>query len=567
MQTYRDVHTEIDTAEQLGRLAARAAEPLALLTEAGETEQAVLDAPGAADDWGPLQDALGALTCAAAGALLGRAPVRPVAACVDALRPHALPQRLRIVGPEGYLHYALDPLAYAASARTYAADAGHEHAARAVVIGIRSIGTTLSAVVAAALGTRHRLTLRPRGASGARSVAATPALLAHLRALLADGGDVLLVDEGPGATGETLACVAAWLQAQGVAPGRIVLLPSHRGGLSLAPEERRAWYAGVRTYAPPDEQGRNEAVCAALGLEANAKDLGWGQWRHTLPDAADLPAAAHHERRKLRTHDAQGRPVLVRYAGLGRWGERVRSRAEALADAGVGPAVLGASDGFLALGWTGGTPAPTSALHGPALLAAVRALLTAQAGRFGTGRAFDAAPLAAALAENAAEALGPNPPGLAAALRRLECLAPAEATVPDARWLPREWLLTPTGLRKVDLLDHGDGLRLPGPTHPAWDLAAASVALHLPDDAVADLAAHLAPALGTPLPRLLHDAAVLRPACAACMLGEAQLAEWEAGDPNDRALFAREAAGFREALEASLLRAEADHAHGRGAAA
>src|SRR5690606_41334498 len=52
-----------------------------------------------------------------------------------------------------------------------------------------------------------------------------------------------------------------------------------------------------------------------------------------------------------------------------------------------------------------------------------------------------------------------------------------------------EWVAGAHGYVKTDALDHGDGVRLPGPADPAWDLAGAVVELGLDASAAAELAA------------------------------------------------------------------------------
>lgn len=45
--------------------------------------------------------------------------------------------------------------------------------------------------------------------------------------------------------------------------------------------------------------------------------------------------------------------------------------------------------------------------------------------------------------------------------------------------LPHEWLATATGIRKVDVFDHGDDHFYPGPCDIAWDVAGAICELEL----------------------------------------------------------------------------------------
>lgn len=537
MIVYRQADQEELTSAKLGRIAGRSA-PLDALVELGELEQGVLDAARpTADTWADLEEALNQLLLAAAQALLDGSPAArsPMLPALSRLR---LPPTLRVRPPEGYVHYALDPLAYAAAARRYQAAAG---GGCPVVVGVRSIGTSLSAVVAAALGTHRRLTVRVRGQTGARRVVADGCI--EQRLLGRGPCDVLVVDEGPGATGETLAAVAEWLRGLGVPDERVVLFPSHTGGMALAPPERRAWFVAARMF-PPDLVDPRPT---RLGLE-QLEDLSAGRWRQVVPGASDAVACVGHERRKYRGIH-QGRLVLARWAGLGGWGERTVQRAVALAEAGMGPSVRAVREGFLICDWT-----PGELVHDvdAAVLDGMQRYLVGRASLFRTGLVVDVQPILRMLVENATEALG-NPPGLAAAVRALEALPGREAVIADARLQRRKWLRGPDGLvRKVDAIDHGDGLRLPGPIDLAWDLAAAAIELDLPPAALERLTQRCAVVAGDQPAELARAVAAYQPAVAAFALGDACLSAWEAGDEVDRGRLEREAAGYRAILAGML---------------
>lgn len=152
---------------------------------------------------------------------------------------------------------------------------------------------------------------------------------------------------------------------------------------------------------------------------------------------------------------------------------------------------------------------------------------------------------------NAREALAGHDAGLAAAVRRLERLPEREAVIPDARLDLHEWIAGAHGHPKVDAPDHGDGLRLPGPTDPAWDLAGAVVELGLDAAAAAELAAHHATETRegpreavVALTAYLAPYAVWRLADALPSMGEAE--------GGDRLRFQRRAARYRRALGAAL---------------
>src|SRR5690606_21160624 len=117
--------------------------------------------------WSPVHALLRHAVCAAAAAHLHAVAATPAASAMasrlasplDRVRSlladlgrRRLPATIAIKAPEGFSHYGIDPAAYAESAALYASQVGWPRAARAVIIGVRSIGTSLSAVVAAALG-------------------------------------------------------------------------------------------------------------------------------------------------------------------------------------------------------------------------------------------------------------------------------------------------------------------------------------------------------------------------------------------------------------------------------
>src|SRR5690606_7933849 len=159
-----------------------------------------------------------------------------------------------------------------------------------------------------------------------------------------------IVDEGPGATGETFACVAAWVESLGVDPKRIVLFSHHASGLALAPNGRRRWFARQRRFIPQAADDGLAATSSAPGLPP-VEDLSAGRWRAVVPDSSTLPACSHHERRKHLARGEDGRSYVLRYVGRGRWGRAAIDRALQLAELGIGPDLLGWSNGFVATRW------------------------------------------------------------------------------------------------------------------------------------------------------------------------------------------------------------------------
>src|SRR6476646_1620462 len=130
------------------------------------------------------------------------------ASALDRLPP--LPEELCISVPEGYAYYALYPEDYAAAAQRFLRETRPR---QAVVVGIRSIGTSLSSVVAATLEQAgcnvSSFTVRPHGHPFDRTV--------HWQGVdIEPNAWFLIVDEGPGLSGSSFAAVARRLSELGV---------------------------------------------------------------------------------------------------------------------------------------------------------------------------------------------------------------------------------------------------------------------------------------------------------------------------------------------------------------
>jgi hypothetical protein len=369
------------------------------------------------------------------------------------------PDTVTVSVPEGFAYYALYPEMYRLAARRFWEDA---RPPRAVVIGIRSIGATLGEVVAATLRSCgcevESCTVRPRGHPWNRELTLAPELERRWCALRA--AHFAVVDEGPGLSGSSFACVAECLSTLGIPDDRIVLFPAWDPDPSalLSETARRRW-PRHRKYLSRFED---------MNLFPGARDLSAGNWRALLfTNERDYPAVQpQHERRKY-LRDG----TLYKFAGLGRYGVATLHRACRLASAGFAPAVEGLENGFLATRWCPGRPLSARAVDS-GLLEMMARYLAFRRAEFPADTAAD---LTEMIRINAAEALGPQCLERLAALRRPD--APACAI--DGRMLPHEWLHTPAGWVKTDATDHHDDHFYPGPQDIACDLAAAMIEFEL----------------------------------------------------------------------------------------
>jgi hypothetical protein len=130
------------------------------LLRAGELECGMADADD--DAARPVER----LTDRIAEALLGGEAALDFESLAEAARDIPVIEQLSISTPEGFAYYALHPLAYADVLRQSSIFTNIS-TNNLIVVGIRSIGTTLSAVVAAAARLcglqAQRITVRPQG--------------------------------------------------------------------------------------------------------------------------------------------------------------------------------------------------------------------------------------------------------------------------------------------------------------------------------------------------------------------------------------------------------------------
>jgi hypothetical protein len=500
------------------------------LIAAGQLAQGLADAEFLAngcDDLSDRQDAAMALTIAVAGRLLGRSAGDPDAPLTD-LRGMRLPVSIRSKTPEGYAYYAVYPEAYAVAA------AAHRWSAPPLVLGLRSIGTSLAGAVAAVTG-GQALSLRPTGPPFRRCVHASDRLKMRLAA---HRGPFAIVDEGPGLSGSSLGCAADLLEDLGVASDRIVFMPSHGGDLGpeAAPRHRARWVSARRLVGTLDDLTARDPLSAwfeaDVGRADRAEDISAGAWRAGWIDGAKPPALPMLERRKMRICNPSG-AYVARFAGLGEFGEAKLERAQVLHDAGFGPEPIALRRGFLLERWVD-APLVEFGRRRTQFVARLGDYLDLRRRCFPATDEDGAGP--SALSEmtlvNAASLGGAAvADGLERLLRRLDQTA-LRAVYVDGRLHPWEWRRPAGGLCKLDAIDHACGHDLVGAQDILWDVAGAVVEFGLTTAEEAQL-----------VRRLSVDGACVRPmtACYAAFQGGLWSMAGAAGPGDDRALETRRA--------------------------
>ncbi|QSY93099.1 hypothetical protein J2J97_13775 [Rhizobium bangladeshense] len=395
---------------------------------------------------------------------------------------------VRMKRAEGYAFYALYPESYIEAASI------SNLTPNTVVIGIRSIGTGLAALVSAALGAGPAYSLRPTGHPFERHVRVTPALS---RRMLADPEtDFAIVDEGPGLSGSSFGCVGDWLQANGVAHDRLHFFPSHTGepGPYASETHRTRWRDRPRHVVSFDDlilRARNPRhrlhtwAADVVGVtQSSWRDLSGGAWRGVrYRDPSHWPPSyMQMEKRKFLMEGERG-AWQVKFAGLcGSDVEKAR-RGSLLSEAGFIPKIVGTCYGFIIDEWLDGTPLGHSG--------ASRRDIVDHLGRYLGFRArhlparnggASIQKLSEMAIFNIAEAVGSDtaeklrrmigtPERLSGRLRRVDT---------DNRLHPWEWLTTTSGrIMKTDALDHNAAHDLIGCQDIAWDVAGACVEFEL----------------------------------------------------------------------------------------
>jgi hypothetical protein len=347
-----------------------------------------------------------------------------------------------------------------------------------LVVGIRSIGTTLSAIVRAALQHQgkqtERVTARPSGHPYDRGTRFSSRQLQFIKEWNARSADFLVVDEGPGRSGSSFLSVAEALTQASVPANRISLLGSREADVStLCAKDAAARWSRFRFFWPE---------AAVYQRFWDHIYVGGGDWRGVLlGDTADWPACwPQMERLKFLSPD---RKFLYKFEGFGRFGEEVLARANAMAHAGFGCSAEDAGDGMVSYPVVQGRALRTEDISRP-LLEHMARYCAFRASEFRVPRA-PVTQLPAMVGFNVTQELGIEIDS------DLDELCTGQPIITDGRMQPHEWLCGADGpLLKVDAYTHGDDHFFPGPTDIAWDLAGTIVEWNLEESAAVFLLEH-----------------------------------------------------------------------------
>jgi hypothetical protein len=437
---------------EIGSPAGGADSTIDALVRAGEIETGLADAasPVAAR----LALVVDRLAGAACGGRLARAPL--LRQLEEAEVAAGLAPQVRCAHPEGFSYYGLHPLDFADLAGRIHDDLS----SRVQVVGIRSVGSTLGAVVAAALRAQgkstDRITVRPEGEPYERNTTFDVDQQRWIDVGVRQRADFLVVDEGPGFSGSTFRSVAQALVDAGVPPASIVLMGSRPFAERAGMGHGESCELSTRFRAYVIDYGRHTPQRAG-------RSLGDGDWRELLyPSRSHWPTCwIEQERIKYLSQDEK---VFFKFEGFGRYGRLSQRQAEALAEGKFSPRIMRVENGFAGYEFVRGKPLAYQDVN-RALLSRIAAYCAFRV------RNFPAANPDAVLLSNMTRVNL----GVEFGLDDVPCNFPVERPVyPDCCMSPHEWLGTVDGqILKTDAVGHSEGHQLPGPADIAWDLAGA----------------------------------------------------------------------------------------------
>jgi hypothetical protein len=441
-------------------------EVLETLIRAGALESALADAAAAGSE------KLSAVTDCLSAALF-TSDTDSLRRAASALEHLIIPDTIPTSPPEGFSYYAVHPLDFVAAAEDLPLSSSS-----VAVIGIRNIGATLSALVAATLRARGRnacrMTIRPHGHPYQRVTTFNDQQCSWIGDHLHRGADFVVVDEGPGRSGSTFLSVGEALLSAGVPLHRITFL----GTRDVAPAQLCA-RDGARRW----KRFRFRAARQTrLTRFAECTYIGGGEWRNIFLSPKTRWPECWPQMERLKFLSSDGRQMF-KFEGMGRIGAAVRQRSLQLAQSGFAPQIQHAEDGFSCYSIVPGRPMPPEKISENTLEHIARYC----AFRFSEfpAEGSSCSPLADMLESNLAREFGIE-------LSRDTGLMfnSARPILVDGRMQPHEWIqMTHARLLKTDGASHGDDHFFPGPTDITWDLAGVALEWDFPPDATSFLLA------------------------------------------------------------------------------
>lgn len=413
----------------------------------------------------------------------------------------SLPENITVKVPEGYAYYGYFPESYIEAAEKFYSKAVPD---KAVVIGIRSIGTSFSSAVGAVLEKKGcdvtTFTLRPKGEYENRYIRFSDELSSEL--LSKRNVYFLIVDEGPGLSGTSFGVTAERLSSLGIPDEKIIFISSWEpDGSGLISELGRSrWKAHLKFSSNFDDTWIKSGRLSEFFPYKELSNISNGLWRSLFyKNPSEFPVTYPAEERKkyicskkpLNTGDKgsgtyealpgheSGELYLAEFIGLGRYGKRLYERAKILSEAGYIPRVHGIENGFLISEFVKGMPLKKDEITF-GQLNSIAAYMDFLQKKFPSepSRNFDE--VFEMIAENVCEYMGGDwIKVLEKQKRKFGRLYSRSAIAVDGHMFPHDWITAQCGFYKTDGIVHHADQFFPGCQSIIWDIAGFSTEAEL----------------------------------------------------------------------------------------
>jgi len=478
---------------------------------------------------------------------------------INKIRVMETPGNIKVNVPEGFVYYGLYPETY-----IDAADRFYEkyEPGNVVCIGIRSIGTQLSALVSAQLINNncnvHSFTVRLKGHPFSRYLV----LSRELENFVRDNNHLwfIIVDEGPGLSGSTIGGTVNKLLILGVDPKKIVIFPSWESdGRNFVSKTAREIWPGFEKFVGEFQHLWIKSGKLETGFNCDIlKEFSAGLWRkHLIQSEKDYPAVhPHHEKRKylLKGKGKENNTILLaKFAGLGNYGKEIIKRGIVLGKSRFCPEIRGYANGFVIMPFIEGVPMKPENVDEEFIkfVAEYFALINNE---FTAELTATWENMTAMILQNTTEGLGSE--WVENAQRVIKQFPSSSyqhnVVAIDGHVMSHEWIKTENGFKKVDSLEHWSDQFFIGCQNIAWDIAGFIIEFELEEKMKRKLVDHYI--------RLTNDVDIesrlpfYLTAYCAFRIGYITLANLSVPDTKEKERFAVLKRKFREFLKTQLLK-------------
>lgn len=405
---------------------------------------------------------------------------------VNNLKTEKIPQTINNSVPEGFVYYGLYPETYLEAAENFYKEIKPENV---TVIGLRSIGTQLSAIVAALLENCNcnvnTFTVRPQGHPFDRFLKLDSSVIDKIRC--DNRSYVILVDEGPGLSGSSIGGSLREMIKLGIQDEKLVIFPSWMSDENnFISENAKTMWKKCRKYVGSFENQwvKNHKLENILKKKI-IFDISSGRWRgKKFKDESEYPAVnPQHERRKYLIEDDSYKGSsrwLAKFVGLGKYGRKSVLRADILSEFGFSPHIHKLKSGFAVMEYVDGKPLSSKDKNSSLFDFVIKYLSCINQNMTVSNQNVSYDHMMEMIYCNIEEGLGSDWCQFIEDKLKMTSHAYEESPVSiDGRMMPQDFLKTPDGILKVDHIEHNSDQFFYGCQNIAWDVVGFCVEFNL----------------------------------------------------------------------------------------